>query len=264
MKRYSLLQPLYLSFFSRDLYQDVRRNWKGTGFLYLLLLLSLTWLPVMVKLHQATAEEIRLEAPRFIDQVPRITIIRGQVSIDRPVPYTISDPDSGAPLMVIDTSGTVASFEQMTAPVLLTKDKLMYRKPNRAETRIYDLSMIEELTLDRDRVNGWVQVFGKYFALVAYPFAVAGSFAYRILQVLLYAAIGLLFVKMLKTPIEYPVVLRLASVAITPVIILSTVRMLAGMHVPLLWLISFAIATGYLYFAVKANAEPPGTGVPSP
>jgi hypothetical protein len=166
--------------------------------------------------------------------------------------------------MVIDTSGTITSIEQTTAPLLLTKDKLMYRKPNRAETRIYDLSAIESFTADRNRVNGWVQAFRKYFAIIGYPFALAGSFAYRVLQMLLYAAIGLLFAKMLKASLDYLSVLRLASVSITPVIILSTLHTLAGLHVPAFLLLSFAIAMGYLFFAVKANAEPAPPEAPLP
>ncbi len=259
MKRYSPLQALYLTFSSSDFYQDVRTNWKGTGFLYLLLLLAVTWMPVMIKLHGETAEMVRLNAPKFLEQVPRITIVRGKVSIDQPVPYTISNPDSQTPLIVIDTAGTITSIEQTTAPLLLTKDKLIYRKPNRAETRIYDLSAIENFTVDRERVNGWVQAFRKYFALLAYPFAVTGSFAYRVLQMLLYAAIGLLFVKMLRARLDYLTVLRLASVSITPVIILSTLHALTGLRVPAFRLLCFAIAMGYLYFAVKANAGPAPT-----
>jgi hypothetical protein len=249
-----MLHSLYLSFFSRDLYQDVRTNWKGTGFLYLLLLLSLTWLPVMVNVHRVMSEGIKLDGPKYTDQVPKIAILHGEVSLDRPVPYTISDPDSSTPLLVIDTSGSITSFEQTTALAILTKNKFMYRKANGTETRIYDLSGIDDFTLDRDRVNGWVQAFGKYFATLAYPFALALSFAYRVLQMLLYAAIGMLFVKMLKAPLDYLAVLRLASVSITPVIILSTLQMLTGLHVPAYWLVCFAVAMGYLFFAVKSNA----------
>lgn len=256
MKRFSMLHSLYLSFFSRDLYRDVRTNWKGTGFLYLLLLLSITWLPVMVKVHGVMSEGVRQEAPKYIDQVPKITVLHGEVSIDRPVPYTISVPDSSTPLLVIDTSGSITSFEQTTALALLTKNKFMYRKANGTETRIYDLSRIDDFTLDRDRVNGWVQAFGKYFATLTYPVALAASFAYRVIQMLLYAAIGMLFVKMLKVPLDYLAVLRLASVSITPVIILSTLQMLTGFHVPAYWLLCFAIAMGYLFFAVQSNAEP--------
>lgn len=45
MKNYSVFHPLYLSFFSKSLYQDVAKNWKGTGLAYLLLLLALAWVP---------------------------------------------------------------------------------------------------------------------------------------------------------------------------------------------------------------------------
>lgn len=262
MKRYSILHPLYLSFFSRDFYRDVRTNWKGTGFLYLLLLLSITWLPVMYKLHLGISKGVQQVAPNYVDQVPKITIVHGEVSIDRPVPYTISD-HSRAPLLVIDTSGTISSFEQTTALALLTKNKFMYRQEHGAETRIYDLNKIASFTLDRDLVNGWVQAFRKYFAALAYPFALAASFVYRVLQLLLYAALGMLFVNMLKVPLDYLAVLRLASVSITPVIILTTLRTLTGVHVPALWLLCFVIAMGYLFFAVKANAVPAPPEAPS-
>ena len=36
MKRYSIFHPLILSFFSKSLYRDVGKHWRGTGLLYLL------------------------------------------------------------------------------------------------------------------------------------------------------------------------------------------------------------------------------------
>ncbi len=256
MKRYSILHPLYLSFFSRDLYRDVRTNWKGTGLLYLLFLLALTWLPVMVKLHRDIAEGVKQEAPKYVNQVPKITIVRGEVSIDRPVPYTITEPGSGTPLVVIDTSGKITSLEQTNADMLLTRNKFIYRQQRGTETRMYDLSHIDAFTLDRDMVDGWVRAFSHFFAVIAYPFALAGSFVYRVLQLLIYAAIGMLFVNMLKAPLDYQAVLRLASVSITPVIIFSTLHTLLGFHIPAFWLACFVLAMGYLFFAIKANAAP--------
>jgi hypothetical protein len=262
MKAYSMLQPLYLSFFSRELYQDVRKNWKGTGFLYLLILLSLTWLPVMVKVHVELSKFIQQEAPKYIGQVPKTTIHHGEVSIDKPVPYAINNPDTSTPILVIDTSGSVTSLEQTAAMALLTRNKFLFQKPNKTETRIYDLSNIDDLTIDRDIVSFWVEVFRKYFATIAYPFALAASFTYRVLQMLLYAAIGLLFVKMLKTQLDYLTLLRLASISITPAVLLSTLQMITGIHVPAFPLLCFVIAMGYLFFAVKANAEQAGPEAP--
>jgi len=254
MKRYSIFHALYLSFFSNGLYQDVRKNWKGTVFLYLLVLLALTWLPVMVSVHAGLSDFVENEAPKYVNQIPKITITRGEVSLDRPAPYAIIDPDTSAPLIVIDPSGKIASLDQTLAPALLTKTKFMMRQRHRAETRIYDLSQIENLTIEREQVNGWVQAFKKWFAFVAYPFALAFSYAYRIIQVLLYAAIGMLFARLLKASLDYMDVVRLAAVAITPVIILTTVRTLWGFHVPYFWPLCFLAAIGYLFFAVKANA----------
>ena len=45
MKRYSIFHPLVLSFFSKSLYRDVGKNWRGTGLLYLLLIIALLWIP---------------------------------------------------------------------------------------------------------------------------------------------------------------------------------------------------------------------------
>ncbi len=51
MKRFGLFHPIWMSFYSRALYRDVAQNWKGTGFLYLLFLLALSWIHPIVQLH---------------------------------------------------------------------------------------------------------------------------------------------------------------------------------------------------------------------
>jgi hypothetical protein len=157
--------------------------------------------------------------------------------------------------MAIDTSGQITSIDQTTAIALLTKKNFIMRQQHRGETRTFDLSAIQSLTLDRDMVMSWVQAFKKWFALFAYPFAVAGSFAFRAIQVLLYALIGMLFAGILKTTLDYAALVRLSVIAITPVVLLHTLRRLLDVHVPLTWLISFAIAMGYLFIAVKSSSE---------
>ncbi len=254
MRQYGVFHPLLLSFFSKSLYRDVAKNWKGVAFSYLLLLLGLTWVPVMMHFHNNLSDGISREAPRIVNQIPKITITKGEVSVDVPVPYYIIDPKSGEQIVAIDTSGQITSLDQTKAVVLLTKKNLIMRQQHRGETRIFDLSAIQSLTLDRDSVMGWVQAFKKWFPLIAYPFAVAGSFVYRIIQVLIYALIGMLFASILKTTLDYAALVRLSVIAITPVVLLNTLRRLLDVHVPLTWLISFAIAMVYLFMAVKANS----------
>ncbi len=254
MRQYGVFSPLLLSFFSKSLYRDVAKNWKGVGFLYLLLLLALTWIPVMMHFHNNLSDGISREAPKIVNQIPKITITKGEVSIDAPVPYYIIDPQSGEQIVAIDTSGQITSIDQTKAFALLTKNNLIIRQQHRGETRIFDLSAIQNLTLDRDSVMGWMQAFKKWFALVAYPFALGASFVFRIIQVLIYALIGMLFASILKTTLDYAALVRLSVISITPVVLLNTLRRLLDVHVPLTWLISFVIAMVYLFMAVKANS----------
>ena len=89
----------------------------------------------------------------------------------------------------------------------------------------------------------------------AYPFTVIGLFIYRLVQMLIYALVGMIFANIVKANLEYVTLVRLAAVSITPVIILNAVRRMLDISVPYIGLLSFLIAMGYLFFAVKASAE---------
>ena len=51
MRRFSNVQALALSFFSRDLYRDVASHWKGAGLLYQLLVIVLATLVIEIRMH---------------------------------------------------------------------------------------------------------------------------------------------------------------------------------------------------------------------
>lgn len=254
MKRYSTLHPLLLSFFSKSLYRDVCVNWKGVSFIYLLLLLALSWIPIMVKMHTRVSDFLNQEAPKIVKQVPVITIFKGEVSIDEQMPYFINDPDDDKPFIIIDTTGRIVSLESTDARILLTKSNLIMRK-NATETRIFDLSQIDDLVIDRTRIYNWLETLKKWVAIFLYPFVLILSFAYRTMQVLLYAAIGILLAKNLEADLRYRSLVSLSIIAITPVVVLNTVYNYVDVKIPLWWFICFLIAMGYLYFGIKANAE---------
>ncbi|HEV8375196.1 MAG TPA: DUF1189 family protein, partial [Candidatus Polarisedimenticolia bacterium] len=100
MKQYGIFHPLALSFFSRSLYRDVAENWRGTGFLYLLLLLALCWIPPIVKFHRMTSGVLLTLGPAVLEQVPTVRIRGGEASIQEPQPYSVTVPGSDTPLLV--------------------------------------------------------------------------------------------------------------------------------------------------------------------
>lgn len=252
-KRYTIFHVPVLAFFSKELYRDVALRWKGTAFGYLFLLLVVCWVPGIIGIHGEVAEFVDNEAPKLVSQIPVVTIADGQASIDEPQPYYILDPESGDVLVVIDTTGTINSLEETEAQALITRTGAIYRK-SALETRSFSFSEIDRFVLTRDRIYGWLDAGKRYAAPVLYPFCVLGSFVFRILQALLYAAIGLLIARLLKTGRSYDDLLRLAVVAVTPAIIAATLLGLAGIGLPLAGLWYFLVAMGYLTFGIRAAA----------
>jgi hypothetical protein len=241
-----------MAFYSRSLYRDVGKHWKGVSFLYLLLLLAICWIPIMFKMHSAVSRYVADEVPKIVRQVPVITIDKGEVSIDGEMPYIITEPESDEPFIIIDTTGEYASLENTPARVLITKKELIMKK-SPSETRTFDLSDIEYLKIDRQTVYGWIETFRDWFAFLLYPFLVIGSYVYRILQVLLYAAIGIAVARNMAVTLDYQSLLSLAIIADTPAIIVNALYNYGDIALPFWWLICFMISMGYLIFGIKAN-----------
>ncbi len=253
-KRYKMFQAPLMAFFSPSFYRDVGLHWKGTGFIYLLLLLAFCWIPTFIQFHLSVSDYIKNKAPAIISQLPQITIIKGNAFAAVAQPYKIIEPDTKMILVLIDTTGKTTSLEETGAIVLVTKTGATVRK-NDYETRTFSFKNIDHFTLDQQRVAFWMEIFRRYAALVFYPFAVVGSFAFRIVQVLLYAAIGFVFARWLKTENSYQSLLRLSVMAVTPAIIVRSVFRVAHVEIPFAWLLYFAAAMIYLFVGVKAASH---------
>lgn len=255
MRRYSVFHPLVLSFFSKSLYRDVGKHWRGTGLLYLLMVLALVWIPTIIKGHLEMSRWIDGDSKEITKQIPAITITKGQVSTDVPTPHYIKDPKTGADIAIIDTTGEYETLENTDAKFLLTKSKLIVSKSGgRSET--YSLSSVESFYVNRSRVESWLLRARQLFVPVLYPLALIFSFIFRAIQILIYALIGLLFARMLNANLDFKTLMRLAAISITPVLILNLLFEFVPVHIPWWSLLGIIIALAYLFFAVKVNAEP--------
>jgi hypothetical protein len=255
MKKYKLYQAFVLSFFSSGFYKDVGLHWKGTGFAYLLLLLAICWIPTLIQFQFSVTDYIQNKAPAITSQIPQINIINGKASVNVAQPYTITDLDSGTVIAIIDTTGKTVSLVGTKAHVLLTKTEVMYKKSS-IETRSFSLLNVQHFILNQEKVTSWLTIFRKYGTVALFPVAVAGSFMFRIVQLLIYASIGLLFAKWCNTRLPYVGLLRLSAMAITPVIIISTLVGISNFKVPWQNLLYFIMAMAYLFFGVKAVSRP--------
>ncbi|MBW8039619.1 MAG: DUF1189 domain-containing protein [Planctomycetes bacterium] len=259
MKKFSIIHLPVLSFFSKDLYRDVGLHWNRICFGYLLLLLAICWIPMMVRINTGFAEFVKNEAPRVVDQVPEITITDGQVSIKEPQPYFIREPDSNEIIAVIDITGSIKSPADANAFFLLTDNSMIIRQTD-FKTQTIDLSQVKSFTMDSATITSWMHTAKKFLVIILYPLALLSSYVYRIIQALIFAAVGLLFASLCKVSLSYGALLRLAVVAMTPCMIVKTVFGLAGVHLPCgVGLVYLLVALAYLYFGVYACSQTPPT-----
>ncbi|MBI5639527.1 MAG: DUF1189 domain-containing protein [Nitrospirae bacterium] len=254
MKRFTFLHPLYMSFFSRELYQDIALEWKGSGSAYLICLLALCSIPGVLRIQRDISEFLNTAAPRIVSQMPAIRINKGTVEIDRPVPYFIKDERTGKPFIIIDTTGRINTLKDYAASVLLTKTKIML-KNGEIETKTYDLSEIDNIVIERRHVYEMMDVIDQWFWVFYYPVALGFSFLYYLIEVIIFAALGRIYSARSDGSLRFGAFMRLAAVSITPSAILASFFVIAGIHIPLWWLLSFFISAGYVFFAISAVSD---------
>lgn len=257
MKKHHILESLFLSFYSKSLYQDVAKEWKGLALGYLLLVMAICWLPFSYDFHQFLNQYSSQILPDVVKQIPIITIAKGKLSIDKPEPYIVKQPGDGVTLIVFDTSGRYTSLDQVNTLVLATQDKVMVRDNigSTSKVTIYSLAKFKDTVISKadiayvaDRIVFWSSV-------LMYPISVIVAFVYRLLEALILGGAGVLFAHLIHVKLTYQTTARLAVVALTPILILSTLIEYFSLPVPQLTLIGSLLAIGYLGYAIQAQKE---------
>jgi Protein of unknown function (DUF1189) len=252
VRRYSIFQAIPFSFFSRDLYREVVQSWRGIGLAYLVLLVTLLTLVVAIRVQIWSGGLAHGEGRAFADQIPRIVIRHRVVEVDRPMPYVIRDPKTGAELVVIDTTGQVVSLDSLQARVLITADHIVYRR-SVAETRVFELSAVKDFTLDSTRANHWLRVLSTWAAPVVAPFVFVGSAMVRVIQQLVFAALGLLVGRLARVRFDFSASMRLAAVAMTPALVIEPALEVLKIRPPAWGWLCIAITLAYIVWAVRSS-----------
>jgi len=252
MNNFSYVQAPYLSFYSRAFYSHVANVRRGTGFGYLFLLIALCVIPLVLQTRSGFFHFVDKEAPKVVTQIPELIIENGIASIEEPQPYYILNPDDQSPLMIIDMTGEFTTLENTNAKALITDKWAMFRK-NEFETRTYDFARIDHFVLNQEKISHWADSAKKYLVIVLYPVLLIGLFIWRMIQVCLYAMIGLVFVKILNASCTYVSLVRMSVFALTPVLLIQTLFKLTGLALPSSGFAFFMMAMAYLFFAVYAS-----------
>ena len=264
MKTFPIFSAYYHSFSSKELYRDVAANWRGKAFVYLLLLLAVTWVPAMLNMYRSLTLFVENEGRAAFSQMPEITIEDGMLSIEAEEPYYIRAGDDDEVIAIIDTTGTISSLDDEEAPVLVTESEVFFVRGDTGDIERFSLSNVGDMSFDAETLSGWASAVVPWIPIVSYPFALVWSFAYRLAQVLVYSLFALLIARQHKLTLNFASLYSITIVAITPAVFLKTAVGLTEFSMPFLFVPHVALALGYVYFGVAANrAENAGMAKPA-
>jgi hypothetical protein len=254
-RRYGVVQGLVLSLFSPAYYRDVARNWGGIGFVYLLLLFFLTWVPVLAKWQIDFERYVQNDFPDMVKDLPKITIQGGKVSSPVEQPFTINDPQTGQPVFVLDTTGVIDSLEKTPAKLLLTETRLHTREDHR--TQVYELRDFPDLELSKEKLQEWLSSAGNWLGVACFPFVMLGSLIRALFVMLLAGVIGLVFRSMVNPDITYGTLLRLGAMGITWPTYIATAAELSRNPIPYWFWITVALTAVMVVLGAKAAESGP-------
>ena len=229
---YRYWQALYLAFYSRRLYVDVVKRWRGYGLLYFLLVIAICAVPlsarIILQFNQFFNEQIVFP----LKKLPLLYIQNGNVVFDKPMPYLIKN-NKGETVTIIDTTGTVSGMNKLypQLTVLITKDKIYFRPPkfqlflNDPTQQIGESVYIQPISKDTNEVfvgKKWVAASGvltlKWGAiLLVYPFIIGFVYGMCLVFMLFLSFVGqLISIIIFKFKLKLKESCRLLLVAATP------------------------------------------------
>lgn len=245
--QYSIFKAPFYSFFSKEFYVKTAREGKGTGFLYLFVV-------VLVGVILSTAsgswhlnESLNNpELDEIIKQLPDLSIKSGVMSINKPSPYRVPFHHlvtKEKKLLIFDTSGQITTTDEASA-LFTEKGFLMEGQketlPWSTLGRDVEFKALELKSFFKT-VSLWFFLFGVLLTPIAW--------FWHVVLALVYGAVGMI---MDRQKLGFKTALRMASVAMTPTIVLTTLFYLFFCK-PELWeLITVPVSLGYLFFGYSA------------
>ena len=193
-------------------------------------------------LNQSEVVKVLNETSNFYPNELEIKIDKGQVSTNVNEPYFINTPgsidsiDNMDRLIVIDTKTpfSASKFNEYKTAVWLNKDTVFYRGDRSSEVKAYDLSKIDNFTIDKDVINSLAEKIRPWIKFVAPLLSIAIfigvyiSYDFRLLYLLFLALIILLLSRILKKNLTYVNSYKLGLYGMTLGLIIETLQSLTS------------------------------------
>ncbi|MGL5742731.1 MAG: DUF1189 family protein [Legionella sp.] len=263
---YNYWSALYKSFYSRRLYVDVGKRWRGFGVLYLVLALAIFSIPFALRLVMDFNVMYQEQIIEPLQKIPLLYVQNGAVLFDKSMPYLIKN-DKGKVIIIIDTTGKVNDFRHYPdLTTLINKNRILLKVPNPRPIKIMQIkadNASKPLVQTFDKEANFVFdgkkfaqeqsiTYLKYFAdILIYPMAIASFFSIFIVFFIVLGVLGEVFSSVFFSfKIKFKTSCHLLTVAGTPMLFVTMIFLTSNTIFPGLGVILFSLLIAYYSYAI--------------
>ena len=253
---FGYLQAIFMSFYSVDLYVDVRHRWRGFGAVYLVCVMAVVTLPWSISTGIEQYNYYNEVLIPTIKKMPTLDINDGALDFHDKQPFFINNPITKNPLLIIDTTGKVKDLPNKKYPdavLLFTKYAIISQFGNMPPSV---QKIKEELTgkVPSDAVITMFQRLKTIYFSAFYPMMMMLWFGviFGFLGVIAFL-LKMFSVSVMRYEISYKIALRLACVSFTPMAFLFVVFLFMDIKGRPVGFLLFLLWLGYFIFAIRSN-----------
>lgn len=268
---YSYAQAIVLSFFSPKIYVDAGKRWRGIGAFYLLLLAFILSIPLAFQFIQETRHYFAEWIEPSVKAMPTLLIHEGKMVMEgengkelnekqavwiwptKPLKKSIDQN----PAMVINLPRTMASFDAIFIPILITEDFIRIQTSSpfdkKVVTDFIQISKDKDQELGSKELGEITQQVKKNLMTTAYSYL--SMFMWIVIfSLFLCASIvtPMLSYAMLRLRLSWLKSARILAIAITPSIIISEVLYFTHQLTEYRAFFLIGLALLYYLFGVRA------------
>ncbi len=270
MRRTNIISAIWKSFYSQDLYQDVRMNW-GFGIVLYVLILAVLYTLVSISTQQTTLTKFMMCLSESVTQkIPTGKVANGKMTINAPSPYTVYYQEKGQepkPFLVFDMTDKIQPSQ--TIATIIFHSNGYYSQDNTTQNNPQTIKLVQQetsytfrtypntsraFTFSAEQAQKLVDKLIVFIPMVFFIVIGLLKFLFKLLQGAVYAFIVMIFGGFFKIHFGYGQAFRLAIMAATPAFIVVGITQLF-VAIPHPWSIAFIIELIYLYFAAYANRQ---------
>lgn len=250
MNNFLALRTLYLSFYSRHAYIRAVKEWTGLSFGYLFMVVLFSTIAIGIWVHVWVNIGVQQLEKMVLPQLPKLIFKDSVLTIDKPLPYTIIINEE--PFIRFAETDAQSADTNDFVPVIVGKTKWSQYAANGRVTQAdfaQNLNTIIE-PLGVAKYVTWIKTYlGLTVGLILLPL----HFTFVAVQTLILGLVGKLFASTMTYELNYPDLVRVSTVSVTPGIIVGTLLLVNNQFFGL-WLGIYGImALAYLFYGVYSN-----------